>query len=243
VNGQRIGALFRAVRRKRGLRQADVATAAGVSDSTVSRVERGHWQSLSFETVERLASVLEIRVDVTAFWRGGDANRLLSRGHSLLAESLAATISTLQTWVFEPEVSFSIRGERGVIDQLGWRAASRDLLVIELKTEFVDVNEALGTLDRKMRLARAVARQRGWEAADVSCWLVVLDTRTNRRHAHEHSALLRAKFPCDGRHLRRVLREPSGETRGVAFWPDSRRRGLGQEAGGAKSRIRPANPG
>lgn len=34
-----------------------------------------------------------------------------------------------------PEVSFSIYGQRGVIDILAWHAATRSLLVIELKTE------------------------------------------------------------------------------------------------------------
>src|SRR5664280_1434288 len=144
MNSRQVGALFRAVRRKRRLRQIDVATAAGVSDSTVSRLERGHWQSLPFETMERLASVLDVRLEVSAFWRGGDANRLLSRGHSLLADSFTTAVSSLEDWTFEPEVSFSINGERGVIDQLGWHEAARHLLVVELKTEFVDVNEALG---------------------------------------------------------------------------------------------------
>jgi hypothetical protein len=40
-----------------------------------------------------------------------------------------------------------------VIDILGWHAAARMILVIELKTEFVDINETMGTLDRKDRLA------------------------------------------------------------------------------------------
>lgn len=48
-----------------------------------------------------------------------------------------------------PEVSFSIYGERGVIDLLAWHGPSRTLLVIELKTEVVDAAEMLGVLDRK----------------------------------------------------------------------------------------------
>ncbi len=52
------------------------------------------------------------------------------------------------------------------IDILAWHAASRSLLVIELKTELVDVQETVGTLDRKRRLAAQVAAERGWKPAD-----------------------------------------------------------------------------
>jgi transcriptional regulator with XRE-family HTH domain len=70
---QRLGSLFRAVRRRRGLRQLDVATAAGVSDSAVSLIERGHSDTLSFRTLERVAATLDIRLDVAG-------RRSLARG-------------------------------------------------------------------------------------------------------------------------------------------------------------------
>ncbi len=61
-----------------------------------------------------------------------------------------------------PEVSFAVYGERGVIDILAWHPGERALLVIELKTEIVDIQDLIGTVDRKRRLARVVARDRGW---------------------------------------------------------------------------------
>jgi transcriptional regulator with XRE-family HTH domain len=143
------------------MRQEDLARLAGVSHSTVSLVEREHWQKLSLATVRAIAAALDIRVDVMGRWRGGDADRLLNRRHSLLAESVVAFLTALQGWIVEPEVSFAIYGERGVIDLLAWHGASGQLLAIELKTEFADVNELIGTLDRKVRLAGAVASSRG----------------------------------------------------------------------------------
>jgi len=230
--------VFRAVRRKLGLRQIDAAAAADLSDSTVSLIERGRWRSLSFDTVERLAAVLGIRLNLDAWWRGGDASRLVSRSHSLLAAGFAGFASGVKGWQFEPEVSFAIYSERGVIDQLGWFAGLRHLLIVELKTEFTDINEVMATADRRLRLAPAIGRLRGWEPERISYWLVVLDTRTNRRHASDHRALLRAKFPQDGRQLRRFLRDPSGPTFGLAFWTDSNALGVGRGAAGAKSRVR-----
>jgi hypothetical protein len=169
------------------------------------------------ETVRRIAAVVDVRVDLVARWRGGDLGRLLSRGHSLLAERFASLMASEPSWVAVPEVSFAIYGERGVIDQLAWHSGTAHLLVVELKTEFVDINEALGTVDRKVRLARTIATERGWRPALVSVWMIVSDTRTNRRHAAEHSTLLRSRFKLDGRQFRTFLRHPSAACTGLAF--------------------------
>jgi hypothetical protein len=138
-------------------------------------------------------------------------------------ESFAASVLRNPGWTVEPEVSFAIYGERGVIDQLAWHAPTAHLLIVELKTAIVDVNEMLGTLDRKRRLAGAIAAGRGLQPALVSVWLVVSDTRTNRRHAREHSTLLKSRLRLDGRQLRAFLRRPSISTSGLAFWTDSNR--------------------
>jgi transcriptional regulator with XRE-family HTH domain len=217
----RLGSLLRNVRLRRGLRQEDLAAAAGLSRSTISLIERGHCETLSLAAIRRAAGALDIRVDVLGRWRGGDSDRLLSRRHSHLAERFATFLASNPGWVIEPEVSFSIYGERGVVDQLAWHVASGHLLLIELKTEFVDVNEMLGTFDRKRRLATAIAATRGWCPTAVSAWLIVTDTKTNRRHAAQHSTLLRSRFQLDGRQLRPLLKRPSGPTTGLAFWTDS----------------------
>jgi hypothetical protein len=146
-------------------------------------------------------------------------------------EAMARWFATLPEWVAEPEVSFSIYGERGIIDVLAWHPTRRILLVIELKTEIVDVNELLGTLDRKRRLAWTVARERGWDPESVSCWVVVAEGRTNRRHVAAHAAVLRAKLPTDGRRMRSWLRSPSGTVSALSFLPD---------VGGAPTRLRMA---
>jgi transcriptional regulator with XRE-family HTH domain len=221
MNEQRLGAAIRAVRRRRKLSQQDVAEAAGVGHSTVSLVERGHCGQLSLATVERIAATVDVRIDLTARWRGGDLDRLLNRRHSLLAESFAARLGRAAGWVVEPEVSFAIYGERGVIDQLAWHFTTAHLLVVELKTELVDINELLGTLDRKRRLIAQIAGARGWGPKMISVWLVVTDSSTNRRHARDHATLLRSRLPGDGRQLRRLIRNPSVAVSGVAFWSHS----------------------
>jgi transcriptional regulator with XRE-family HTH domain len=235
MDTQRLGSLIRAVRVRRGLRQRELAGMCEVGQTTISLVERGHGDRLSLATLDQIARSLDIRVDLVARWRGGDAERLLSHRHSELAAGVAARIGSEPGWTVFPEVSFSVYGERGVVDQLAWHAAARHLIVIELKTEFVDFNELLGTLDRKARLARTIALERGLDPAPVSVWLIVTDTSANRRQARRHAALLRARFTLDGRSFTRTLRNPaSAATTGLAFWADSNR-----GAGGPDVRVAP----
>jgi hypothetical protein len=121
---------------------------------------------VSLASVRAVARALDVRVELTARWRGGDLDRLLNARHSALHESVARNFLERPGWLAEPEISFAIYGERGIIDILAWHAGRQMLLVIELKTDIADVNELVGTLDRKRRLAGNVARERGWPVGE-----------------------------------------------------------------------------
>jgi transcriptional regulator with XRE-family HTH domain len=217
----RFGSVVRSVRLKRGLRQRDLATLAGVSASTISRIERGHLDRLSLAVIRRVAAALDIRVDLQARWRSGDLDRLLNAKHSAFHEEVARMFRRdLPDWVFEPEVSFAIYGERGVIDILAWHPRLRAVLVIELKTDIVDVNDLVGGVDRKRRLAWQVAGERGWEPETVSVWVIVAAGRTNRARIAAHGGMLRAAYPMDGRSIRGWLREPAGQVAALSMWQD-----------------------
>jgi hypothetical protein len=136
-----------------------------------------------------------------------------------MQEALALQISAQPGWTCEPEVSFSIYGERGVIDALAWHASSRRLLVIELKSELVDINDLMATMDRRLRLATQIAGERGWRAANVSAWVAIAEGRTNRRAYARHRTTLRTKFPDDGHAIGRWLRLPAGSIRALSFMP------------------------
>jgi hypothetical protein len=135
---------------------------------------------------------------------------------------VARYLVTLPGWVLAPEVSFAVRGERGVIDILAWHSATRTLLVIELKTEIVDLNELVGTFDRKHRLAPEIAQSRGWHPATVAVWVVIADSKTNRRRVQAHRTMLRSAFGLDGRAVRTWLRAPMGGLACLSFWSDAR---------------------
>jgi transcriptional regulator with XRE-family HTH domain len=239
VDDQRVGAAFRAVRIRRSWRQQDVAERAGVSASLVSLVERGHIGSIAVNSLREIAGVLDIRIDVFARWRGGDLDRLLNRRHAALAEAIAAFVSALPGWQVAPEVSFAFYGERGSIDLLAWHAASRTLLVIEVKTEIADLHELLMVLDRKGRLAYKIGKERGWIPIHVATWLVVAEGTANRRRLSAHRTLIRSAMPSGGNDVRRWLKHPAGRIAACSFWSSSIPGGAKWASGGTKRVRRP----
>lgn len=216
----RFGAAIRAARIRRGWRQIDLAKAANVSTGTITRLEHGHAGRMTIAVVRGVAAALDIRVELLPRSRAADLDRLVNARHAALAEAVVARLTRIRGWEIRPEVSFSIWGERGVVDLLAWHAGRAALLVIELKTEIVDVGELLGTLDRKRRLGREIAAPIGWRPASVSAWLSVGDGMTNRRRVTAHSATLRAALPDDGRRLRPWLLDPVDEVRALTFFSD-----------------------
>jgi hypothetical protein len=187
----------------------------------------------------KVASSLEIYVDLVPRWRGGELPRMLNAGHAALHEAAARLLAAMPGWTFAPEVSFAVFGERGVIDVLAYHGESRALLVIELKTDLVDVQGLLGSVDRYRRLARGVARDRGWEAASVSVWVVLRDTDTSRRRVAAHATVLRSALPLDGWRMRRWLRAPEGAVAGLSFLADARVRSISGVSAGIR-RVRRA---
>ena len=214
----------------------DLARAAGVSRTTISRVELGRGDELTLATVRAIAEPLEARLDLVPRWRGAELDRLLNARHSALHEAVAQEFArSFPEWELVPEASFSIYGERGVIDILAWHPGRGTVLVVELKTALVDVNELLGTLDRKRRLAVRVAAERGWRAATVGTWLVFANDRSTRRRIADHRAMMRSAAPAGGRAMRQWLRDPVGPIKAMSAWSI-------EEPGAARreSRIRAA---
>ena len=221
MDDARFGSAVRAVRLKRGWRQRDLAERADISTSTISRIERGHPGTLSLDTIRAVSSALDIRVELTARWRAGDLDRLVNAKHSALHDLVAEMFhDELPAWILAPEVSFAVYGERGVIDIVAWHPGRRALLIIELKTDISDVNELVGTFDRKRRLGRQVVQsERGWDPLTVSGWVIVAPGRTNRARIAAHGAMLRAAFPMDGRGIRSWLGDPVGSVSALSIWP------------------------
>ena len=151
-------------------------------------------------------------VDVT--WGGrGDLDRLLDVDHARLTR-LWADIHRRAGWDVWNEASYSIYGERGRIDQLAFHPPTGVLEVTEAKTGIWDVQETLGRLDAKVRLAPRVAAERGWRIRRVVGALVLTDGRTVRRRIADHAALF-ARYEVRGRSARAFVTDPRRAAEGL----------------------------
>ena len=159
MNDVALGRALRAIRIHLGLRQADVATKAGVAQQLVSRIERGDSGRMARHTVSRVLQAVGADVVTIVRWRGGQLDRLLDEGHAAL---VGATADLLRRhgWQVLTEVTYAEWGERGSVDILAWHAATGRLLVIEIKTEIASAEELLRRHDEKVRLAPKLARDR-----------------------------------------------------------------------------------
>jgi transcriptional regulator with XRE-family HTH domain len=207
----------RSLRMRLGWTQSQLGVRSRTSKSTVARVEHGDVGAVTVERVRRIMLALGGRLDIVPRWNEGDLDRLLRKRHSAMHELVAASFANLPEWQSAPEVSFSIYGERGVIDLLAWHAGSSTLLIVELKTELTDVNELMAKADQRRRLATRIVADRGWRPAVVAVWIVVADSRTNRRRLAAHRRVLRSAFPTDGRSVNRWLRHPMGPIAALSF--------------------------
>ncbi len=103
---------------------------------------------MTLDDIRMVAAALEVRAELIARWRAGDLDRLLNARHSSLHEAVARWFrARYPAWILAPEVTFAIYADRGVIDILGWHPGRRAILVIELKTDIVDVNAVMTAVD------------------------------------------------------------------------------------------------
>ena len=221
MDALRVGRSLRALRIRRGWRQADVAAPAGISPTQCSRIERGELRTVSLRAIEAVCASLEADLEVRVRWHGEGLDRLLDAAHAELVNAVSGLLRE-RGWDVAVEVSFNHFGERGSIDILAWHATSRALLAVEVKSVVPDAQAMIATLDRKARLAPAIARERGWDPRVTARLLVVVDTSTARMRIQQYGHLFTSAFPDRGAAVRHWLRDPVGPLSGLYFFHNSR---------------------
>jgi transcriptional regulator with XRE-family HTH domain len=237
MDDQRVGRIMRALRRRLGWRQCDLAAKAACSQRTVSRAELGHLPTVPI--LRRLLAALDAWLAFEVRWRAGALDRLLDEGHATLVGIVSDLLGALG-WEVHVEVSYSEYGERGSVDVLAFWPPLGILLVIEVKTDLAGVEAVLRKLDEKVRLAPTVALDRfGWQAQHVAWLLVMPESSTLRRRVERQAAVLRRAFPARGADVRRWLRQPAGGIAGLVFLSPSRGKTAIQRCGGPERVRRP----
>ena len=122
---------------------------------------------MTLDAIVSITRELEIQIDVIPRWRAEGLDRLLDEGHAAIVEALVRRYAAAG-WDVAVEVSFAIGGERGSVDVLAFHPPTRTVAVNEVKSAVPDVQATIHGLDRKSRLARQLAAQRGWHP--VATW-------------------------------------------------------------------------
>jgi transcriptional regulator with XRE-family HTH domain len=222
MDEQRFGRSVRALRHRLGWRQEDLGRRCGISQSTVSRVERGVVVRVPIGSLDKVVVALGGELDMRVRWRGEELDRLLDATHAAIGETLVEMLTGLG-WESAVEATFAIRRELGSVDVLGWHPPTGRLLVVESKSVVPDLQKMLSSLDRKVRLACEIASQRGWRATGVARAIVLAGTAANRARAERFGATLRVVLPDDGRAVRRWLVRPEGRDPAALWFITDRR--------------------
>lgn len=221
MDDARIGRSLRVLRQRRGLRQSEIAAAAGVSQSTISDVERGQLSGLPVATLRQIFAAVDAGFEGIVHWRGAGLDRLLDARHASL---VAASVRRLRDlgWDVRVETSYSIFGERGSIDVMGGLARVEAVLVEEVKSELASLEATIRKLDEKVRLVRKeVATDTfGWQPNTIGRLLVLPESSMARRRVAVLDEVLGVAFPDRGADVRGWLRKPSGPLSGILFQPD-----------------------
>ena len=212
-----IGRHLRTLRHRKRMRQVDLARKTEISQSTISRVERGDLGVVSAATLGRIFDAVEAELIVSVRWRGGELDRLADRAHARLVELVTQRLTRLGWQVF-PEVTFSHFGERGSIDVLAWDPVERAVVIGEVKSEIAGVEETLRRHDAKVRLATVIVRERfGVAPRTISKLLILPESATARRRIAEHASTFERAYPDRGAVVRDRLAARNEAIAGILY--------------------------
>jgi transcriptional regulator with XRE-family HTH domain len=192
---QAFGLSIRAVRRSRDLSQEAVGARLGRTQGFVSLVERGRHTGLTVADADRLCealgATLVFGVEAPILV---DGPRQRDAAHARCVGYVARRLRAAGWWV-EREVEIGRRKRPGWIDILAFDPDTRVLLVIEVKTELVD----LGGLERQLgwyeREAMRAARRLGWSPIAMQAAALLLATATNDERLRQNAESIVQAFP------------------------------------------------
>jgi transcriptional regulator with XRE-family HTH domain len=178
---------IRDARLSAGRSQVDIARAAGISDSALSRLELGQTADLSYKVAAAIAAVVGLRLSLRAY----PADRILFDDAQIhLLRQLRERLGPDWKWRYEVPVA---PGDPRAWDMVGRHAATGQVIVVEAETRIRDLQTLLRRFGQK-RDASASPRM----------VLLVAGTRGNRAALTAGRDELLAEFPVP---TRRALRQ------------------------------------
>jgi transcriptional regulator with XRE-family HTH domain len=219
----RLGTMLREARRSMGLRQVDVAERAGVTQSWVSRMERGHGWTASLETWAAVAEAASVRL-VTFLEAIPGADRPRDYEH-LKRQQLIIDLARRGGWTAIPEAT--LERDRGrlfprSVDVRLRRTATGERAVVEIWDYFDDVGAAIRSFGGKLADAGHGGETGETGGVAVGGLFVVRGTRRNRQLVAEFQTLFAARFPGSSTAWLRALTDPESAMPGESSfaWTD-----------------------
>jgi transcriptional regulator with XRE-family HTH domain len=200
---QDVGRTIHDVRVSLGWSQHELARRSGVSQSRISRIERGVLIDLRISVIDRLFVTLGVR-----YWIGTEEPQVsrppVDQVHARCSGYAARRLIS-GSWLVEREVEVGGDRSRGWIDILAFHERSRSLLVIEVKTEIHDIGAIERTINWYRRESLGAARRFGWHPARILSALLVLQSNVNDRRIVDSSTVFAAAFPGRATELRTLI--------------------------------------
>lgn len=219
---ERLGLALRAIRRRLGMTQAELAERAAIPIRDVMAIEAGGVGEVKVGRLRATFAALDGGARVSTWWHGAAADRLLDERHAGIVER-AVGVLIRRGWTVALEVTFSEYGERGSIDLLGAHLRRRAIVVGEAKGSIGSIEETNRSLDIKVRHAPKLAEERfGFRPRTVGRLLVVPEDRSIRRIVAAHARTMGVAYPARGHEVRAWLRDPDRPIRGIWFLSDLR---------------------
>ena len=195
----RLGGELKVSRRRRRLRQADVAIRAGLTQGSISRIERGHGGNFSLDSWQLICLAvgrrLEFRLPADTLQEPADAGHLAIQE---LVLRLGRTTGFRRTFELPTRPADPMRSA-----DVGLRDDGRRLLVlVECWNTIGDVGAAARSSERKRAEAEALAVAIGPLREDAtvepyrvrSCWVIRANGR-NRGLVARYPEVFAARFP------------------------------------------------
>jgi transcriptional regulator with XRE-family HTH domain len=206
------------------IRQADLASAVGVSRSHIAEVETGKVNP-SLDLVMRIGDALGLDLELVARSTVVVEPRVSDSVHARCSGYVDRRFRG-SGWVTRREVEVVHARSHGWIDLLAFHPVTRVLVIVEVKTRIDDI----GAIERRLawyeRSARELAARFDWRPSRISTWLLVLASDEVESAALMQRDVMRAAFPDRAIEMRHVVGGdlPSTSQRGVALIDPASRR-------------------
>ena len=208
VVANRLGVALRDARRRAGMRQLDIARAAGISQTRVGELERGLGSGATIETWALAAAAAgEQFVAFLELAPGATPPRDIEH---LRRQASLIELARRGGWAAMPEMALdrdAIRSRSA--DVVLIRLERREAILAEIWDWFDDVGASLRSLDGKRdALARRLEAAHPGARWSIRCLFVVRATRRNAALVSELRSLFRARFPSRSTEWLRSLATP-----------------------------------